>query len=227
MKNKIAFIRSNDTKICPFGLDITRGCRCAGKSVLQMAPLNAVKDEGRKKTLAKANNLVFLYNKDGNECSFSDKILEDFDKVNCNFGDTAEGQKTIPIAGSGLYPTTFSGIGADTLQAFPLGYYTDHLPSRNLFYGLFSFLGSQEVDQIIKIADKYDECGEKEKANKIDELVEKMEEIRSKEDFQEMFQEIKSILDEYKEKYQDERKDSGLLNELAEKWWGLRQVHKS
>jgi len=223
---KRAFIRGNDTKSCPFGLNIPSACGCVGGAIHNMTPLDAVKDEDKKQTLAKANKLVYLYGKDGNDCPFMDQVLENHNKVDCDWGDTGEGQKSVPMIGSPLFVKTFEGVGADTLQAFPLGFYSSDSPSRNMFFGMFSFLGSKEVDEIVKIADKYDECGEKEKSDKIDALVEKIEEVRSEEDFEKMLQEIEEVLGEYREEHQDKRKDSGLLRGLADKYWGPRQYNE-
>lgn len=230
MKVKItkkAVIRSNVARQCPYGLSVPNACKCVGKAIYQMAPLGAVKDEEKQATLKKANGLIYLYNKKKAPCPFADKILDEFDKVDCDWSDTGEGENSIPLAGSPLYPRTFSGIGADTLQSLPLGFYADHLPSRNLFYGLFSFLGSNEIKEIIKLANEYDECGEKEGADRIDNLLDEIEKIRNEKDFQEALYKIEDILSEYKQKYQDTRKDTGIMNELAEKWWGPRQVPRS
>lgn len=221
---KFAVIRGNDANKCPFGLPIPTACECAGESVRRMTPINAVEEENDKNTLTKANKLVYIYNKDGNKCPFADKILKQWAKVDCDFGDTAEGEDSVPLSGSPLYPRTFSGLGYEALSSTPLGFYTDQYPARNMFYGLFSFLGSQKVDQIVKLANAYDECGHGEDADKIDKLLKDIEDIRDENDFESALLKIEEILAEFRDRYQDSREDTGLLYELAKKWYGPRQM---
>lgn len=222
---KKATIRKNDSNKCPYGLSVPLACSCVGEAISRMTPLDAVEDEDKKEALKKANGLVFLYHKDGAECPFADAILKKFDAVDCDWGDTAAGQKSVPIAGSPLYVRTMGGVGADGLHSFPAGMYSDNYPARNMFYGLFSFLGSKKVNEIIKLADKYDECGEKEKADRIDELMEKIESIRDEEEFKKVEEEVESLLREYSDKYNDTRKDSGFLRDLSDKYFGPRQYN--
>lgn len=225
-KTKLAVIRDDNLRGCPFGLPITEACKHVGDSIHRMAPLSAVDDEAQQEQLKRANALVYVHHKTGKKCPFADKILDNHDKVDCDFGDTGQGQPHVPYRGSPLYPQTFQGIGLDGLYGYPLGFYADNNESRNLFFGLFSFLGSREVEQLIKLADKYDESGEKEKADKIDELIEQLENIRNKDEYKEAFAQIEEYLDDYRTKYESERQDTGLLWELAEKWFGPRQVNR-
>ena len=150
---KCSFILSdkNENKECPFGLPITKGCLFAGSSVSHMCPLSLIEDGNKKEKTAKMNKRVYLYYADGTPCLYAANILEKFDAVNCNFGDTAQGMHAPVLEGSPLYAQTFGGTGLDGLYAFPLGFYGDNNTSRNLFQGLFSLVGS-EKGNIIKQA---------------------------------------------------------------------------
>lgn len=144
-QKKCAFVRSDKDgrKRCPFGLPITKACEHAGDSIRHMTPLEMVNGEEKQAQAIKANKRVYLYTRDDKRCSFAANIMEDYNSVNCNYGDNAEGVP-LPQAleGSPLYAQTFSGIGLDGLYAFPLGFYADNNTSRNLFTGLFSLVGS-------------------------------------------------------------------------------------
>lgn len=221
---KTANIKGQDLHECPFGLPITDACNCAGKSVDRMSPLSIVNDENKKKALTRANKLVYIYHKTGESCPYADKVLDNFGKVDCDFGDTGQRQKSVPYRGSPLYPQTFNGIGLDGLHGYPLGYYGDNQESRNLFFGLFSFLGSDEREQLVKLADKCDSCGNNEVANMIDEVLQKAENPKSPEEFEQDMHKIERFLDDYREQYEDGRTDAGLMWELFQKWFGLRHV---
>ena len=224
-KTKLAVIRDDRLRGCPFGLPIIEACQYAGDSIHRMAPIKT-KDEEQKERLKKANSLVYIHHKTGKKCPFADKILEEHKKVDCDFGDTGQGQPHVPYRGSPLYPQTFSGIGLDGLYGYPLGFYADNNESRNLFFGLFSFLGSVEKEGLIKMANKYDECGEEEKADEIDKIIERLDDIRNNDEYKEESAKIEDYLDEYRKKYEYGRTDPGLLWNLAEKWFGSRQVNR-
>ena len=215
---KEATIRGDSVRMCPFGLPIPDACENVGDAINRMAP---IKD---KPNLSKANKLIYTYHKTCSQCPYADKILKDFNKVDCDFGDTAAGRPSQPFRGSPLYPNTFVGIGLDGLYGYPLGFYADNNESRNLFFGLFSMLGSATAEEMIKLADKYDSCGEEEKAEILDSLLEKLESI--KEEYKDTFEKIEKYLEEYREKYAEERNDTGLLWELADSWFGPRQVNR-
>lgn len=223
-REKLAIIRGDEVRGCPFGLPITDACENAGNSVDRMAPLTHIEEEEQKKSVTKANRLVYAYHKDGKKCPFADKILKEHGKVDCDFGDTGAGQQSTPFRGSPLYPRTFHGIGLDGLYGYPLGFYGDNNESRNLFFGLFSLLGFSNPTELIKLADKYDESGEDEKANILDNLLKKLE--STKENHQEAFTKIEKYLKDYRDRYEDKRTDTGLLWELSDAWFGPRQVNR-
>jgi len=223
---KLAIIRGNELRGCPFGLPIPQGCKHVGEAINRMAPLSAGENDAQKEQIAKANKLIYVYHKSDHECPYADKILENHDKVDCDFGDTGQGQKSVNWQGSPLYPQTFAGIGLDGLYGYPLGFYADNNESRNLFFGLFSYLGSDQTKELIKLANKYDECGETDKADIIDKIIDELEKVADKDEFEEKIREVENFLDKYREKYEDERMDSGLLFELADRWFGPRQVNR-
>jgi hypothetical protein len=215
---KEATIRGESVRECPFGLPIPEACINVGDAIHRMAPA----EDNQK--LAKANRLVYAYHKGCKNCPYTDKVLEEHKKVDCDFGDTAAGKKSMPFRGSPLYPQTFHGIGLDGLYGYPLGFYADNNESRNLFFGLFSMLGSATTEDMIKLADQYDACGEKEKAEIMDTLLKKLQSI--KEEYKDTFEKIEKYLAEYRTKYETERNDTGLLWELADAGFGPRQVNR-
>jgi len=221
MKKKLAIIRGDEVRDCPFGLPIVDACKYAGNSIHRMAPLQAGEDDEEKAKITKANKIVYAYHKDGERCPYADKILEVQNKVDCDFGDTGQGFHSTPFRGSPLYPQTFSGIGLDGLYGYPLGFYADNNESRNLFFGLFSFLGHRTIEEMIKLADDYDKNGDEEKADIVDKLVEKLKGIKDK--HAEAFDKIENYLAEYRKKYEAERADTGLLWELSQRWYGGRK----
>ena len=221
---KKANIRGDTLKVCPFGLSIPNGCLCVGKSIHRMASLVNIKNKETVQKIKKANNIIYAYYKTDSGCPFADKVFEDYNKVDCNFGDTAQGMKSIPFVGSPLYPQTFMGIGLDGLYGYPLGYYADNNESRNLFFGLFSFLGHATVAELVKLAEKYNECGENEKANIMEDLIKKLQSI--KEEYKDTFNKIEKYLAEYRDKYENERTDTGLMWRLIDSWYGPNQSHR-
>lgn len=219
---KLAVIRSDDIRGCPFGLPVNTACKNVGKSIARMAPLQSAENDHEKAQLTKANKLVYITHKTGKKCPFADKILENHDKVDCDFGDTGQGEKALPWRGSPLYPQTFSGIGLDGLYGYPLGFYADNNESRNLFFGLFSFLGkNQNINQLVKLANESDD----KTAAMLDEILHDIQNS-DEEELGNKLAQLENMLDEYKDKYNENRMDSGLLWELAEKWFGSRQVNR-
>jgi hypothetical protein len=222
---KLAIIRGEDVRECPFGLPIIDACKYIGDGIHRMAPLDAAgNDKEEKEKIKKANNIVYAYQKTGERCPYADKLLETHNKVDCDFGDTGEGFHGTPFRGSPLYPQTFHGIGLDGLYGYPLGFYADNNESRNLFFGLFSFLGHNTVDELVKLADTYDKKGESDKADIVDNLVNKLQDIRNT--HKEAFDKIEKYLAAYRDKYEANRADTGLLWQLSDAWFGPRQVNR-
>lgn len=147
---KDAIIRGDNTRPCPFNLPIPSACKSVGKAIYRMEPVEGKKDTKR---FEKANKLIYFYYKDGSKCPFADSILEGkFEKVDCDYGDNGAGRKDPPITGSPLYPSTFHSLTLNGIYGKPLGWYSDNDSARNMFFGLFSYLGKLKHNDIIKTA---------------------------------------------------------------------------
>lgn len=209
---KCSKIRGPNVAECPFALPVPMACKCAGGTVHKMAPV----EEGNE-NIKRANRLVYAYNKECRECVYADKILETHEKVDCNYGDTGEGKKSLPFAGSPLYPSNFVGIGLDGISSYPLGYYSDaNNESRNLFFGLFSYLGRQVFKNLIKMAESSPEDKEI-----LDILLKKVYNI--KKEYSDAFEEVKHLLKEKHDENEESRTDPGKMWALIKKWYGPKQ----
>ena len=217
---KEATIRGEGVRMCPFGLPIPEACMNVGKAINRMAP--TPEDEKAEK-IAKANRIVYAYHKDCTRCMYADKVLEHNKKVDCNFGDTAAGRPSQPFAGSPLYPQTFSS-GYESLNSTTLGLYSDNNTSRNMFFGLFSLLGSTTVEEMVKLAEEYDRCGEKDKADIVDALLKKLQAI--KDEYKETFEKVEKYLMDYRKEYEAKTNDTSLIWEMADSWFGPRQCNR-
>ena len=212
---KNAIIRGKMVRECPMGLPIPEACQYVGKAIDRMSPC------GDNEKLKKANILVYAYEKGCFQCSYAQKIMNEQSKVDCNFGDTAEGFKSQPFSGSPLYPSTFVGIGLDGLYGYPLGFWADNNESRSLFFGLFSYLGAFSVEQMIKQAEEYDKCSEVDKSEILDNLLNKLKGIR--EEYRDTFDKIQTYLMGNRLEYEDNRQDTGKKWQLLQQWFGSRQ----
>ena len=215
---KEATIRGEAVRECPFGLPIPEACANVGEAINRMAPSE------ENKQIIKANRIVYAYHKTCKQCPYTDKILSEHKKVDCNFGDTAAGQKSVSFRGSPIYPSTFYGVGLDGLYGYPLGYYADNAESRNLFFGLFSLLGFNTTKELIKLADEYDKSGQEEKTEILDNLLKKLQAI--KEEYKDTFEKIEKYLVRYRENYAVEKDEPGLLYESSDAWFGPRKINK-
>lgn len=135
-------IRDNEDVICPFALPIPEGCKSAGKLVMHLQP--ALSPE-----IAEKNNQVFLEFKQEERCIFAQKIMENKDKVICEY---PEEEKIEMPTGSPLYYKPMSGTLMTGLMTFPLGYYNDNSLDRSHYYGYYSIesLSSENNKNIIK-----------------------------------------------------------------------------
>lgn len=140
---KQATIRGDRVRACPFGLPVPDACLNAGESIYRMA---SSEDED----ILKTNLLIYAYHKDGNECPYADKVIEEKGKVDCDFGDTAQGMKSTSFRGSPLFPSIFTGFNMNGIQGYPLGWYSDYDQMRNMFFGLYSIIGNDNSSEIIK-----------------------------------------------------------------------------
>jgi len=162
---KIATIRKDGADPCPFGLPVPMGCQAAGKFIDQMAPLDVMEvgdnpldaQKAARETAdgepafggaeiqgANMRLLSWAVMQEGPvRCRYADKIFPGLKGVECNYGDTAPGQRqTGVILSSPYYAQVFQGIGLDGLYSYPLGFYADFNVSRNLFYAIYSLQGS-------------------------------------------------------------------------------------
>ena len=150
-ETKQADIRGEGVRGCPFGLSIPNACGKAGSAIHRMTPLEDLTEDQRDKYV-KGNKVLFAYCKDGKRCPYADSIIDSKNKVDCNYGDTAQGIKIPELAGSPLYPSSLRSVSLDGMDNKPLGYHGDNQSSRNCFLGLFSYLGAQEYEDLIKLA---------------------------------------------------------------------------
>lgn len=139
---KLAMIRKNEADPCPFGLDIPLGCANVGDLITKMGPLSLLgmdADDEEKSELIKANRKLFNWQAPGSPCLYAGNILAEKTKaVECNWGETDEGDKEAALVGSPNYFKNFSGNGLDGTFTFPLGYYSDNSIDRGIYYGGFS-----------------------------------------------------------------------------------------
>lgn len=178
--NKKAYLRSDDTDRCPFGLPITDGCRNAGSGIDRLCPLDDIEDDTVKEAKGKLNRKVFFYSHEGKRCKYAENLLKDKEMVNCNWGDTAEGMPTPTLEGSPFYPKIQSGefVG---LYVSPVSFFvTLDTLYRNYPFGMYSYYGSltnfvfMNQGLIVKLADLLDKDGQYEEVNKIDNILDKV-----------------------------------------------------
>lgn len=138
---KLAIIRSPKIRECPYGLPIAVSCHNAGKSVERMEALESV-PKAQRDRYRKANRRVYRHHKENERCPYADKIVEEKDIVNCDFGDVGEGIRDFPIRPSPFYPRVFSGLGQSGLFSYPLTHYMDNSEAQQLFDGVFYMYAS-------------------------------------------------------------------------------------
>lgn len=178
---KCAYIRGNDLdEKCPFGLSIPEGCKCAGESIERLCPLESVEESDdrmpiKRDAITKMNKKVFFYTQSGQSCKYNRGVIKQKEKVNCDYGDTAEGLEVPPLEGSPFYPRIQSGADFTGLYSAPITFYISlDILYRNSPYGLFSYYGNLNKRDLMKLANACNECGEPSKADKIDIFISKM-----------------------------------------------------
>ena len=84
------------------------------------------------------NRVVYERHKEeGFKCPYAKTILEKKDgtgKVECNYGDTAQGVGNVAFDSSPLYVSNFSGHGMDGIYSYPLGFYADNNESKSILF---------------------------------------------------------------------------------------------
>lgn len=205
-QHKCAWIRSDKSeKTCPFGLPIPAGCLHAGSVVQSMCPLAAAPQD--KERIEKANRRIYVYYRANERCLYAADIIAQTGSVNCDFGDTGEGQHGPALEGSPMYTQTFSGMGADGLHAFPLGMYSDNTPMRNIPYGLFSLVGG-DLHSVVKRAAQGNDY--------LRGIVDKT--LAREELSEEEFSNLKDLLERCRQEFEGGRFDNAKIMELVRKW---------
>lgn len=180
----------------------------AGSVIQHMCPLAAVPEDARERT-EKANRRVYLYYRTNDRCLYAADVIAQTAAVNCDFGDTGEGQGAPAFEGSPMYTQTFSGMGADGLHAFPLGMYSDNMPMRNIPYGLFSLVSrDNNLHAIVKNAAD----GNEYLRNIVDKTLAR-EELSEEE-----ISNLRDLLDRCRQEYEGGRFDNAKIMELVRKW---------
>lgn len=152
---KLAIIRNEETHQCPFGLPILEGCENAGELINKMAPLSILGEDAtpeEQQKIKEANHKLYMWQAPGKRCNYAGKIFEKQDAVECNWGSNAPGVVPGDLLGSPFYSKVYNNVALDGIFSYPLGFYADNNISRNLYYGLYSLLGSPSQEEIKKVA---------------------------------------------------------------------------
>jgi len=176
---KLAVIRDEESEKCPFGLNILSGCKLVGDSISQMDPLDSAEDREIKEKVRRNNEVIYLTQKNDSQCPYANKILNDFNAVECNYGDTASGEKTSYLPASPLYPRNTIGDGVSPSLQTPVQVGTDPRltfegPSKGLDVqnGMFSIFSNRSNElALLKMADS---------TNKISNIRDKIAILRDK-----------------------------------------------
>jgi len=151
---KLSIIRDNTGNPCPFGLSIPFACKNAGNIVDHMVPLTVLGQEANEeeiKMLSQANQQLFDFQHKSEKCKFSNMIMGK--AVDCTFDTETQGVQSnnAPI-GSPFYAKPYGNVSLDGLNVLPIGENRDSNMSRNLYYGIFSLLGSAKKSETIKFS---------------------------------------------------------------------------
>jgi len=157
---KLAVIRENRERPCPFGLPIADACYNVGKLVDNMVDVSEMEDEEEKRVTIKANNRTFMFSKesDGNKsekgknvCKYANHIFKDSEegKVECSQGHYGEGVGNYN-ATPGPLINTYLGVGYNSQ------YYT--VPFNTEFEGInrYYFAGEEKAELEKKANDEGD-----------------------------------------------------------------------
>ena len=138
---KLAIIRSEETRACPFGLPIAAACRSVGTAIDNMMPLAAV-DKEKREHYQRSNKRIMLVHHSQERCPYADKIVEGKEVVDCDFGDGGARLSDTPMKPSPYYPRIFNGLGQYGLYGYPISHWTDDQAARQVFTGIFSIYAS-------------------------------------------------------------------------------------
>ena len=132
-------------KKCPFGLDITKGCKTAGDSIFKMIAIDSDESpEDAREYNYRVMLAVSLDQSDASEqrpCVYADLIIESKNSVDCKYGDSINfgAAGNIGFQGSPNYAHLYVGNSTNSTNGYPLSYYTDDNP-RTIYYGLVGLL---------------------------------------------------------------------------------------
>jgi hypothetical protein len=157
---KLAVIRTNSDCPCPFGLPVPFGCKCAGKHIENMAPVNMDKNftERDKQDISKANTDLLAIRilhtaEQPQKCPYAGSIIEGKEATECNYDDTAPGTKPSPALLQAPFYSRMYDSGIYGLSTVPSGYLTDYNSSKNNYYGILSYTnGVEKLEQLNKMA---------------------------------------------------------------------------
>lgn len=141
MLKKLAVIRKDHVRECPFGLPVVVGCLYAGDAVERMQSSDEV-EEWEWKKVKKANRRIYRHHKTGTRCPYADKIAIKHKATHCDYGEGGEKLRDYPIRPSPFYPKVFNGLGQTGLFAYPVSYYWDNGSARQVFNGIYSIYAS-------------------------------------------------------------------------------------
>jgi len=141
---KLAVIRSDNDQKCPYGLPISSACQNVGEVIYRMAPIDVLgsdSSEEEKFEITEANNHLYRWKSEGEQCPFAGKIFKKISgTVECNWGSNAPGQAPNSLKGSPLFWRMFGGgenVGLNGLFSYPL----------NMYYAPFSIESMYNDDE--------------------------------------------------------------------------------
>jgi len=159
---RLAVIRENEERGCPFSLKIPEGCLCAGKLVDNMTPTSdsdesfklSKEEKGR---ISDANHRVLILSEEKPmKCKYANFIFQDEDKPNyakteCSYGDFAAGVGPVPFQAA-VPLNQYLGV---SMFSIPIGYYNQDLTYADGVGGFANrYFASEEKADIVKEAEK-------------------------------------------------------------------------
>jgi hypothetical protein len=150
---KLAVIRDNKERQCPFGLPVTDACYNVGKLVNNMVSMSEMDDEDEINVTRKSNNRIFMFSRESDDnksekgkniCKYANHIFKD-GKVECSNGHYGEGVGNFTV-NPGPLLNTYLGVGYNSQ------YYT--VPFNTDFEGINRYYFASEKNlEIEKTAD--------------------------------------------------------------------------
>jgi hypothetical protein len=132
---------------CPFGLPITKGCKCAGgiakgtevSAMSLMTPIES--DLEGQDEIIKDNLEALSQVEEGVVCPYADSIYKN-GKVDCKFDINNQGivSHQLPLNGSPEYPSIMIGNSSTPGFSYPTHEYSDN-NNRSIYYGIYSLIG--------------------------------------------------------------------------------------